>query len=107
MKCELYCDNDCLDLPSLAFIYCTSDCGYIHRYMGHVILESMILCNTSDKLDIPNLAEDNIEYAKYRPFEFTADLQATSTFSFYSNYTLDAPALAEVIRWKSKYLRIE
>ena len=43
MKCELCCDddNDCLDLPSLIEIQ-GNDCWGIHRYMGHVILESMI-----------------------------------------------------------------
>ena len=40
MKCELCCDNDCLDLPSLAEI--TGNSGNIHEYMGYVILESMI-----------------------------------------------------------------
>ena len=42
MKCGLCCDNDCLDLPSLTEIngkYCEG----IHKYMGHVILESMVL----------------------------------------------------------------
>ena len=39
MKCELYCDDDCLDLPSLTEI---KGNDYIHRYMGYVILESMI-----------------------------------------------------------------
>ena len=40
MKCELCCDDDCLDIPSLTEIQ-----GYsknIHEYMGYVILESMI-----------------------------------------------------------------
>ena len=40
MKCELYFDNNCLDLPSLTEIMGNSEC--IHYYMGHVILESMI-----------------------------------------------------------------
>ena len=40
MKCELCCDNDCLDLPSLIHIQ-GNDNG-IHEFMGHVILESMI-----------------------------------------------------------------
>ena len=39
MKCELCCDNDCLDLPSLTEI---QGCSGIHQYMGYVILESMI-----------------------------------------------------------------
>ena len=39
MKCELCCDNDCLDLPSLTQIQGN---GGIHDYMGYVILESMI-----------------------------------------------------------------
>ena len=40
MKCELCCDNDCLDLPSLTEI--KGNRGGIHRFMGYVILESMI-----------------------------------------------------------------
>ena len=40
MKCELFCDNDCLDLPSLTQIQ--GNCGGIHDNMGYVILESMI-----------------------------------------------------------------
>ena len=40
MKCELCCDNDCLDLPSLTEIQGNSD--FIHNFMGYVILESMI-----------------------------------------------------------------
>ena len=40
MKCELCCDNNCLDLPSLTHIQ--GDCDYIHAGMGYVILESMI-----------------------------------------------------------------
>ena len=40
MKCELGCDNDCLDLPSLIEIQ--GDDWGIHECMGHVILESMI-----------------------------------------------------------------
>ena len=40
MKCELFCDNDCLDLPSLTEIKGNS--GGIHCRMGYVILESMI-----------------------------------------------------------------
>ena len=39
MKCEL-CFDDCLDLPSLNQIQGNQD--GIHRYMGYVILESMI-----------------------------------------------------------------
>ena len=43
MKCVDDCilNNNCLDLPSLAKIQenCSS---YIHKNMGHVILESMI-----------------------------------------------------------------
>ena len=34
--------NDCLDLPSLTAIQCQGYCSDIHRYMGRVILESMI-----------------------------------------------------------------
>ena len=40
MKCELCFDDNCLDLPSLTEIQGSYDC--IHRYMGYVILESMI-----------------------------------------------------------------
>ena len=40
MKCELCCDNDCLDLPSLTQIQGNQD--EIHGNMGYVILESMI-----------------------------------------------------------------
>ena len=39
MKCEL-CFDDCLDLPSLTQI--KGNQNGIHRYMGYVILESMI-----------------------------------------------------------------
>ena len=42
MKCELCCDNDCLDLPSLTEIQCNGHCDYSHEYIGHVILESMV-----------------------------------------------------------------
>ena len=40
MKCELCCDDDCLDLPSLAQI--KGNKYGIHQDMGYVILESMI-----------------------------------------------------------------
>ena len=40
MKCELCFDNDCLDLPSLTEIL--GNGGSNHRYMGLVILESII-----------------------------------------------------------------
>ena len=40
MKCELCCDDNCLDLPSLTEI--EGNRYWIHGYMGHVILESMI-----------------------------------------------------------------
>ena len=43
MKCELCCDDDCLDLPSLTEIQCSKYCKGIHACIGHVILESMIL----------------------------------------------------------------
>ena len=42
MKCELCCDHDCLDLPSLTEIEIQGDGDDIHCCMGHVILESMI-----------------------------------------------------------------
>ena len=41
MKCELCCDNDCLDLPSLTEIQGDGN-NCIHAGMGYVILESMI-----------------------------------------------------------------
>ena len=41
MKCELCCDDNCLDLPSLTEIQGNRYDG-IHRYMGYVKLESMI-----------------------------------------------------------------
>ena len=41
MKCELYFDTNCLDLPSLTKIKGKGWFG-IHKYIGHVILESMI-----------------------------------------------------------------
>ena len=41
MKCELCFDNDCIDLPSLTQIQ-GYDRKWIHRFMGYVILESMI-----------------------------------------------------------------
>ena len=41
MKCELCCDNDCLDLPSLIQIQ-GNNSDDIHCRMGYVILESMI-----------------------------------------------------------------
>ena len=40
MKSELYCDDDCLDLPSLTEI--KGNGRDIHYRMGYVILESMI-----------------------------------------------------------------
>ena len=41
MKCELCCDHNCLVLPSLNEIT-GNRYGGIHKYMGYVILESMI-----------------------------------------------------------------
>ena len=56
-------------------------------------------------LDIPNLTENNIHYGRLS-FEFTADLQATSTFPFHFHFhVLDAPALENYIRRMSEYLR--
>ena len=81
MNCELCCNDNCLDLPSLTQIQGNS--YNIHRYMGYVILESMIWFDLI-WLDIPNLTENNIHYGK-DSFYFTADLQATSTFSFHLN----------------------
>ena len=40
MKYELYCDNDCLDLPSLTQIQ--GNGNWIHHCMGYVKLESII-----------------------------------------------------------------
>ena len=102
MKCELCCDNDCLDLPSLTQIQGNGD--YVHRYMGYVILESMIWFDLI-WLDIPNLTENNIHYGK-GSLKYTADLQSTSTFPFISILfsRLDASALENVIRKMSRYL---
>ena len=95
MKCELCCDNDCLDLPSLTEI--KGNRGNIHCRMGHVILESMIWFDLI-WLDIPNLTENNIHY-RYGSFKYTADLQATSTFPFpFHFHAIDASALENVIR---------
>ena len=102
MKCELYFDN-CLDLPSLTQIRGNQES--IHCYMGHVILESMIWFDLIwfdliwfDFLDIPIIKKNKIHYGKYS-FEYTADLQATSTFPFHFHFhILDASALANVIR---------
>ena len=77
MICELGCENDCLDLPSLSIIRCNSINDFIHQYMGHVILESMIYYYYI-WIDIPNLTESNIHYGKFS-FHYTADLQARST----------------------------
>ena len=105
MKCELYFD-DCLDLPSLTQIQGNHE--GIHCDMGYVILESMIWFDLIwfdlIWLDIPNLTEDNIHYGQMS-FEYTADLQATSTFPFHFHFhVLDAPALENVIRGMSRYL---
>ena len=42
MKCELYCDDNCLDLPSLTEIQRSGYYRGYFQYMGSVILESMI-----------------------------------------------------------------
>ena len=97
MKCELYCDNDCLDLLSLIEIQGNDDSWCIHYHMGYVILESMIWFALI-WLDIPKLTENNIQYGE-DSFYLTADLQATSTFPFHFHFHgLDAPALERVIR---------
>lgn len=58
-------------------------------------------------LDIPNLTLDNINYEN-SPFEYTVDLQATSTFLLLEDYhTIDADELAKYIKGKSKYLQKE
>ena len=95
MKYELCCNNDCLDLPSLTQIQ--GNGWGIHCRMGYVILESMIWFDLI-WIDIPNLTENNIHYEK-DSFQYTADLQATSTFPFHFHFhVLDAPALENVIR---------
>ena len=100
MKCELYCDDDCLDLPSLTEIQ--GNGWGIHYSMGYVILESMIWFDLI-WIDIPNLTENNIHYGQ-QSFENTADLQATSTFPFHFHFhVLDANALENVIRRMPKY----
>ena len=102
MNSELYCDNNCLDLPSLTQIQGNQD--GIHQFMGYVILESIIWFDLI-WLDIPNLTENNIHYGYYS-FCNTADLQATSTFPFHSHsHVLDAHALENVIRRMSYYLK--
>ena len=70
--------------------------------MGYVILESMIWFDLIwfdlIWLDIPNLTENNIHYGE-GSFEYTSDVQATSTFPFHFHFhVLDAPALEKVIR---------
>ena len=77
MKYELCFDN-CLDLPSLTQIQGEQNC--IHQYMGYVILESMIWFDLI-WIDIPNLTENNIHYGN-RSYDFTAELQSTSNYSF-------------------------
>ena len=102
MNCEL-CFDDCLDLPSLTQIKGYGDFTKgIHRYMGYVILESMIWFDLI-WLDIPNLKKDIIHYGDYS-FKYTADLQSTSTFPFHFHFhVLDASALEKVIRRMPKY----
>ena len=99
MKYEL-CFDDCLDLPSLTQIQGNQD--EIHRFMGYVILESMIWFDLIwfdlIWLDIPNLTEDNIHYGRVS-FYYTANLQATSTFPLHFHFhVLDARDLEKVIR---------
>ena len=56
-----------------------------------------------DWLDIPNLTENNIHYGK-DSFEYTADLQATSTFPFHFHFhVLDADGLGDFIILHSNY----
>ena len=109
MKCELSCDNNCIDLPSLTKIQSDKDCIGIHCCMGYVILESMIWFDLIwfdlIWIDIPNLTENNIHYGEYS-FSYTANLQATSTFPFHFHFhVLDAPALEKYIREMSDYLK--
>ena len=101
MKCELCFDNDCLDLPSLTQIQ--GNDVWIHRFMGYVILESIVWFDLI-WIDIPNLTENNIHYGKCS-FEFTADLQSTSTFPFHLNSfsRLDADGLRDFIITHSQY----
>ena len=40
MKCELYCDDDCLDLPSLTQIQYKGSTRGVHCCIGRVVLES-------------------------------------------------------------------
>ena len=85
MICELCFNDDCLDLPSLTTILCEGRNVCVHNRMGYVILESMIWCDLI-WFDVPNLTKDKIHYGGYS-FQFTADLQATSTFPFHSIFT--------------------
>ena len=108
MKWNEMCFDDCLDLPSLTKIQGNRH-DRIHEYMGYVILESMIWFDLIwfdlIWLDIPNPTENNIHYGE-GSFEYTADLQATSTFPFHFHFhVLDAPALENVIRRMSEYLK--
>ena len=107
MKCGLYCDNDCLDLPSLTEI--KGNCSYIHGFVGYVILESMIWFDLIwfdlIWIDIPNLTIFNSNYGTYS-FISTAYLRATSTFPFQFHFhVLDAPGLEKYIRSRSDNLR--
>ena len=80
MNCELCCDNDCLDLPSLTQIhYQERNYNSIFTAIGYIELESIacLFGNSCDKLDIPNLTEDNIHCGK-ESFGYAADLHATS-----------------------------
>ena len=69
--------------------------------MGTVILESTIWLDLT-WLDIPNLTDNSIDYGEHS-FEFTADLQATSTFHFIFISFVDADGLRDFIILHSKY----
>ena len=77
MKCELCCDDNCLDLPSLTQIQ--GNCTHIHNRMGYVVLEGIIIIVVFLTVDIPNLTENNIHYGECS-FEYTADLQAIGIY---------------------------
>ena len=105
MKCELCCDDDCLDLPSLTSIQYKGDGGGIHKYMGYVILESMIWFDLIwfdlIWLDIPNLTQNNIHYGT-RPFFFTANWHISSRVRWLFHSLLDSTSLNKVIEETSR-----
>ena len=99
MKCELCCDNDCLDLPSLTEIK-RNRYGGIHRYMGYVILESMIWFDLI-WFDLTRHSKSHWKQHSLRRIfiwmhcRFASNKYFSISFPF---HVLDAPALEKVIR---------